>query len=53
VSEDSRPDRHALLQLSALLTQIADLRSEGDAARFSADARYQWIPHRLGIAAGN
>jgi uncharacterized protein with HEPN domain len=53
VSPDSRPDRHALLELQALLTQIADLRSEGDAARFSADARYRWILHRLWIAAGN
>jgi hypothetical protein len=53
VSPDSRPDRHALLELQALLTQIADLRSEGGAARFSADARYRWILHRLWIAAGN
>ena len=50
---DSRPDRHALLELRALLTQIADLRDEGGAARFSADARYRWILHRLWIAAGN
>jgi hypothetical protein len=47
VSPDSRPDRHALLELHALLTQIADLRSEGDAARFTADARYRWVLHRL------
>jgi hypothetical protein len=53
VSPDSRPDRHALLELHALLTQIDALRSEGDAARFSADARYRWVLHRLWIAAGN
>ncbi len=53
MSPDSRPDRHALLELQALLTQIADLRSEGDAARFTSDPRYRWILHRLWIAAGN
>ena len=53
MSPDSRPDRHALLELHALLTQIDALRSEGDAARFSADARYRWVLHRLWIAAGN
>jgi uncharacterized protein with HEPN domain len=53
VSPDARPDRHALLELQALLTQIAALRSEGDADRFTADARYRWILHRLWIATGN
>jgi hypothetical protein len=53
VSPDTRPDRHALLELQALLAQIAALRSEGDADRFTADARYRWILHRLWIAAGN
>jgi hypothetical protein len=53
VSPDARPDRHALLELQALLDQIAALRGEGDAARFTADARYRWILHRLWIAAGN
>jgi hypothetical protein len=51
VSQDSRPDRHALLELQALLTQLAALRNEGDAARFSADSRYRWVLHRLWIAA--
>jgi hypothetical protein len=36
VSTEARPDRHALLELQALLTQIAALRGEGDAARFAA-----------------
>jgi hypothetical protein len=53
VSPDARPDRHALLELQALLAQIGALRSEGDADRFTADARYRWILHRLWIAAGN
>jgi hypothetical protein len=53
VSPDARPERHALLELLALLTQIAILRGEGDAARFAADDRYRWLLHRLWIAAGN
>jgi hypothetical protein len=53
VSPDTRPDRHALLELQALLAQIAVLRSEGDADRFTADDRYRWVLHRLWIAAGN
>jgi hypothetical protein len=31
VTDDARPDRHALLELQALLTQIDAMRSEGDA----------------------
>lgn len=50
---DVRPDRHALLELQALLTELSALRSEGDANRFAADARYRWVLHRLWIAAGN
>ena len=50
---DARPDRHALLELQALLTEIAALRSEGHADRFAADARYRWVLHLLWIAAGN
>jgi hypothetical protein len=53
VSPDARPDRHALLELQALLAQIGALRGEGDADRFTADARDRWILHRLWIAAGN
>ena len=50
---DARPDRHALLELQGLLTEVAALRSEGDANRFAAEARYRWVLHRLWIAAGN
>ena len=50
---EARPDRHALLELQALLTEISALRGAGDAARFSADTHYRWVLHRLWIAAGN
>ena len=53
MTQELRPDRHALLELSALLDQIAELRDEGDTARFHADPRYRWVMHRLWIAAGN
>jgi hypothetical protein len=53
VRPDARLDRHALLEMLALLTQIANVRGEGDAARFAADDRYRWLLHRLWIAAGN
>ena len=50
---DARPDRHALLELDALLSEVAMLRDEGDAARFDREARYRWVLHRLWIAVGN
>ena len=50
---DARPDRHALLELDALLSEIAMLRDEGDAARFDRETRYRWVLHRLWIAVGN
>ena len=50
---DIRPDRHALLELEALLDEIAALRDEGNAERFDHDARYRWVLHRLWIAADN
>ena len=53
MSGDTRPDRHALLELDALLDQIAILRDEGNPARFDNDSRYRWVLHRLWIAAGN
>jgi uncharacterized protein with HEPN domain len=49
VSTDTRPDRHALLELDA----IPDQRDEGDAVRFDKDDRYRRALHRLWIAAGN
>jgi hypothetical protein len=45
VNVDLRPDRHALLELEALLKEIATLRAEGNAARFNDDARYRWVLH--------
>ena len=53
MSGDIHPDRHALLELDALLDQIALPRDEGNAARFGKDDRYRWVLHRLWIAAGN
>ncbi len=50
---DIRPDRHALLELNALLAQIESLVAEGDRARFDSDDRYRWVLHRLWIAVGN
>ena len=44
---DVRPDRHALLELDALLGELAALRDDGDAARFDQDSRYRWVLHRL------
>jgi hypothetical protein len=35
---DVRPDRHALLDLDALLGELAVLRDDGDAARFDQDS---------------
>jgi hypothetical protein len=53
VKGDTRPDRHALLELDALLALITALRDEGDAARFDEDSQDRWVLHRLWIAAGN
>ena len=50
---DVRPDRHALLELEALLGAIEALGDEGDAARFDRESRYRWVLHRLWIAVGN
>jgi hypothetical protein len=47
VSADVRPDRHALLELEALLSEITAPRNEGCAGRFGDDARYLWVLHRL------
>jgi hypothetical protein len=45
--------RAGLLELQALPAQIAALRAEGVAGRFTADDRYRWVLHRRWIAAGN
>ena len=50
---DARPDRHALLELQASLAQIAALRGEGSADRFTGDDRYRRVLHRPWIAAAN
>ena len=48
-----RPDRHALLELDALLDQIAQRCDAGDRARYDSDDDYRWVLHRLWIAVGN
>jgi uncharacterized protein with HEPN domain len=51
--DEARPDRHALLELDALLAQIETTVADGDRSRFDADDRYRWVLHRLWIAVGN
>jgi uncharacterized protein with HEPN domain len=51
--QDRRPDRHALLELDALLAQIARRRDAGDRERYDSDDDYRWVVHRLWIAVGN
>jgi hypothetical protein len=52
--EPARPDRPARTAgASGLTSQIAVLRGEGGADRFTTDDRYRWVLHRLWIAAGN
>lgn len=48
-----RPDRHALLELDALLTRLIQFRDSGDRARYDGDDQYRWAIHRLWIAIGN
>jgi len=50
---DVRPDRHALMELEALLGELSALRDDGNATRFDQDSRYRWVLHRLWIAVGN
>lgn len=50
---DVRPDRHALLELDALLRRIERLVDVGDRRRFDVDENYRWVLHRLWIAVGN
>ncbi|NDL57917.1 hypothetical protein [Phytoactinopolyspora mesophila] len=51
--KELRPDRHALLELDALLDQIARRRDAGNRTRYDTDADYRWVLHRLWIAVGN
>ena len=53
MSPETRPDGNVLLELQGLLAEISSLRREGDADRFSTDARYRSALHRLWISAGN
>lgn len=50
---DTRPDRHALLELDALLHTLEALRDDGGIPRFATDDPHRWAIHRLWIAAGN
>lgn len=50
---DLRPDRHVLLELTALLDELIRIRDGGDRARFDTDQRYRWLLHRVWIAVGN
>jgi uncharacterized protein with HEPN domain len=52
-NRDTRPDRHVLLELDALLEQIQILATKGDRTRFDNDDHYRWVLHRLWIAGGN
>ena len=51
--EETRPGRHALLELDALLAQTGALLAGGDRARFDAGDHYRWVLHHLWIAVGN
>lgn len=52
-SGDVRPDRHALLELEALLDELVQVRHDGDRGRFDVDHRFRWLLHRIWIAVGN
>lgn len=51
--EDSRADRHALLELDAILSRIEALAAAGGRDRFETDDEFRWVLHRLWIANGN
>lgn len=50
---DVRADRHALLELDALLARIEALAADADRQRFETDDHLRWVVHRLWIAVGN
>lgn len=50
---DVRPDRHVLLELTALLEELIRIRDSGDRVRSDADRHYRWLLHRVWIAVGN
>lgn len=51
--EDVRADRHALLELDALLARIEALAADGGRDKFDNDDQFRWVLHRLWIAVGN
>lgn len=53
MSGDVRAERHALLELDALLARIEALAVDSDRRRFEADDNLRWVVHRLWIAVGN
>jgi len=50
---DVRADRHALLELDAVLARIEALAADGDRKKFENDDHLRWVLHRLWIAVGN
>ncbi len=50
---DVRADRHALLELDALLARIEELATDNDRNEFENDDQLRWVLHRLWIAVGN
>ena len=50
---DVRADRHALLELDAILARIEALAADGDRQKFETDDEFRWVLHRLWIAVGN
>ncbi len=48
-----RADRHALLELDALLARIEALAAGADRDQFETDDYLRWVIHRLWIAVGN
>lgn len=48
-----RPDRHALLELDALLEHVEQLAVAGDRSRYDSDDIFRWALHRLWISIGN
>ncbi|MGI8577760.1 MAG: hypothetical protein ACR2KG_07540 [Nocardioidaceae bacterium] len=51
--EEVRADRHALLELDAILARIEAMADDSDRQTFETDDRLRWVLHRLWIAAGN
>ncbi len=50
---DVRAERHALLELDALLARIEVLAADSDRQGFEAVDNLRWVVHRRWIAVGN